>query len=209
MLTAQATVHTTRAPRYLRQLCGHAAQMRHHMPAVPSVHGGSAPATPKVRRAESTENEGTIAFDAGACHLRATGDALLLRLEAPDVHSLRLLREGLTTRLEKIGRRDGLTVEWRRPGPPAVPQETVTEPARPEAVPSRRGRLQVVGLVVVGLLVVAVHLGLGGALLESSQWAPWAADIVLAAVVLKLLAIAGHIALGRWAVRRRRTSRAG
>ncbi|HET6635677.1 MAG TPA: DUF2218 domain-containing protein [Streptomyces sp.] len=202
MLTAEATVPTTRAHRYLNQLCRHAVQMRHHMPTTPTAHGDTQ-TVPKVRRAESSETEGTIEFDAGTCHLRATQDALLLRLEAQDDHGLRLLRDGLTTRLEKIGRRDSLTVDWQGSDPQAMSRETTTR------TPSRRGRGQVIGLVAVGILVVAVHLGLGGALLESSQWAGWAADLVLAVVVLKLLVIAGHVVLGRWALRRRRSSRVG
>ncbi|MBO0515650.1 DUF2218 domain-containing protein [Streptomyces beijiangensis] len=66
----------------------------------------------------------------------------------------------------------------------------------------RRTRLRTTGYIVVGALVVAVHLGLGGAAMEASAWTGWAANIVLAAVLVKI------IAFGYFAARRMRGRRA-
>lgn len=209
MLTAEATVRTERASRYLTQLCRHADHMRHRMPDALRPNGSTA-APPRVLHAEATDTEGTIAFDAGRCTLRATRDTLLVRIEAPDHQGRQRIQDGLTDRLEKIGRRDGVQVDWQPSDTPAAPSAPTDTPAAPaqQRPPRRRARGQVLTLAAVGVLVIALHLGLGGALLESAPWAGWAADLVLAAVALKLLAIAAHILLGRWAIRRRKTSKA-
>ncbi|PBC92795.1 hypothetical protein BX281_0504 [Streptomyces sp. Ag82_O1-15] len=67
---------------------------------------------------------------------------------------------------------------------------------------SRRTRYRTTGFIVVGALVVAVHLGLGGAVMAASAWAGWAANIVLAAVLVKMVAV------GCFAARRMRGRRA-
>jgi hypothetical protein len=59
------------------------------------------------------------------------------------------------------------------------------------------------GLVAAGALVVAVHLGLGGAVLETAPWTGWAANVVLAAVLIKVIAV------GFLAARRRRGRSSG
>ncbi len=61
---------------------------------------------------------------------------------------------------------------------------------------------------MIAALVVAVHLGVGGDALAASRWTGWAADVVLAVVVVKLIVIAGHIVLGCLAIRRRNASKA-
>jgi hypothetical protein len=63
---------------------------------------------------------------------------------------------------------------------------------------ARRDRRRTIVLAVVGVLAVAVHLGLGGAVLANSRWTGGAADIALAIVLGKVLVMA----LGRVAIRR-------
>lgn len=63
------------------------------------------------------------------------------------------------------------------------------------AVPDR-GHLRTIGLTAVAALVIAVHLGLGGALLARSRWMGWAAAIVLLLVLVKLFAL-GYVAVHR------------
>jgi ketosteroid isomerase-like protein len=57
-----------------------------------------------------------------------------------------------------------------------------------------------IGLTVIAALAVAVHLGVGGAVLAGSRWTGWAADAVLAGVALKLAGL-GWVA-GRGGTRR-------
>ena len=116
MPTAEARVSTDRAGRYLIQLCEHTARISTHGRG----HGG--PHT-ILRHAEHTGTEGIIDFDGGRCTLRVTADELVLLAEADDRQRLRLVQDAITARLQKIGRRDQLTVSWRDlPGwvPPGV-----------------------------------------------------------------------------------------
>jgi hypothetical protein len=64
-----------------------------------------------------------------------------------------------------------------------------------------RNRRWAVGLAAAAVLAIAVHLGLGGALLAAPSWTGPAADVVLALVVLKVIALT-VIALRRRAHRR-------
>jgi hypothetical protein len=47
--------------------------------------------------------------------VRAHADVLTVRAEAPNLENLRQIQTLLTERLEKIGRRDHLTVNWQPP----------------------------------------------------------------------------------------------
>ncbi|WP_037577387.1 DUF2218 domain-containing protein [Phaeacidiphilus oryzae] len=131
MPSAQARVATTRADRYLRQLCEHAGRMGHpsgHLGALLGHASGEAHRTPgrlrgaampKVLRAESPAAgaddtpEGLIEFDSGRCRLRAEPDLLLLTVDAGDASQLARITDALAARLERIGRRAGLAVTWR------------------------------------------------------------------------------------------------
>src|SRR5690242_8130763 len=108
-----ASVATTRAGRYLAQLCEHTGRLS----TLPIHHGTS----PMPQHAEWSGSDGVLDFGQGRCTLHATSDGLLLRAEAEDQHQLRRIQEALTARLERIGRRDRLTVTWQptRPGGPA------------------------------------------------------------------------------------------
>ncbi len=54
---------------------------------------------------------------------------------------------------------------------------------------TRRPSRRTIILAVVGVLALAVHLGLGGLMLANSGWTSTAADIVLAIVAGKVLLI--------------------
>ncbi|MEZ0115520.1 hypothetical protein ABH920_009559 [Catenulispora sp. EB89] len=96
MPTMEARVPTDRAARYLQQLCSHAGRMH---------HGGP--------RAEATsDTTGRITRGAAVCDLTAAPDALVLRVTGDDEQQLKALQEAVTRTLERVGRRDGLTVFW-------------------------------------------------------------------------------------------------
>jgi hypothetical protein len=109
MINAEGRVLTRRADRYLDQLCRHLGQMRHMRHRMMDRHAGM----PEVRGVEHAGSRGEIRFADGAWTLTATPEALLLRVDAVDEQALRQLRDGITARVEKIGRRDRLTVAWQ------------------------------------------------------------------------------------------------
>lgn len=159
---------------------------------------------PAVEDVDYSDTYGVIRFAGGRFTLQATSDTLRLRLEADDEDTLQRLQSGITARLEKIARRDGLTVTWQRcptsPGPPGEADGPASAAGTRTA--KRPGRGRTVGLMAVGAVVVVVHLGLGGAALASSTWAGWAVNAVLAIIVLKVVFVAVPVVLGRFAVRR-------
>lgn len=67
---------------------------------------------------------------------------------------------------------------------------------------TRRGRVTTIALIVVGVLIVAAHIGLGGTALATSAWTAWATNIFLVVVLVKVLIVAGHLVLGRAVLRR-------
>jgi hypothetical protein len=189
MLIAEAHVETDRASRYLVQLCRHASEMSRHGSSGPPNRRGHVP--PEVQHVEWSDSHGVISLGLGRCSVEATPDVLALRLEAADEEALKRLQAAVARRLETIGRREGLKVTWQRPGVPGA------EPAPVGGSGRRRGRVTTVALVVVGALIVAVHLGLGGHALASSAWTAWATNIFLVVVLVKVLIVAGHVVLGR------------
>jgi hypothetical protein len=205
MLVAEALVPTDRASRYLVQLCRHAnhmSRMRHQSPT--RDDGGSMP--PEVERVDYSDADGVVRFAEGQWFLRATADTLTLRVEAADDDTLRRLQDGIADRLEKIGRRDQVTVAWHRPEtPPALPGDKApsAKPAAETGTGKRRwrGRLGAIGVGTGGALVVALHLGLGGAVLAAAPWIGWTSDILGVIILVKVVVIAGHVVLGRFALR--------
>jgi hypothetical protein len=121
MPTAEADIKTEHAARYLERVCGHAGKMgaaSHrlgHRP--PSPARGDGP--PEVRHVECSGTEGTVSLNCGRWTMRALPGLLAVRAEAADEQSLRRIQDLLTVRLQKFGRREHLTVNWR-PGAAAA-----------------------------------------------------------------------------------------
>lgn len=109
MPTACSDISTDRADRYLVQLCEHLSRIGHH-----AQHGSTpdAAAPPRVQGVEWTDTHGVIRFAAGQCTLEASEHGLTITLAADDDQELSRMQELFATRLETIGRRDGLTVAW-------------------------------------------------------------------------------------------------
>jgi hypothetical protein len=124
MLTAEATVNTEHPNRYLVQLGTHASKMSQHLPHRPRSHArGDEP--PEMQHAEWTDTSGVVTLSWGQWTMHATPGTLTLRLEASSEENLRRIQDLVTARLEKVGRRDHLTVNWHRtPAPAAGPGET-------------------------------------------------------------------------------------
>ena len=119
MLTAEATVETEHPSRYLVQLGQHAGKMGGHLRHRPLSHDGGAE-PPEIRHAEWSETDGIVTLDLGRWTMHATPGELRLRAEADSEENLRRIQDLLTTRLEKIGRRDRLRVNWQVGVAPAV-----------------------------------------------------------------------------------------
>jgi hypothetical protein len=116
MPNAEADIQTDHAARYLARLCGHAGKMGtaghrlgHRRPGRARGH-----APPEVRLVDCSGTEGTISLDWGQWTMRALPGLLAIRAEAADEENLRRIQDLLTTRLENLGRREHLTVTWRR-----------------------------------------------------------------------------------------------
>jgi hypothetical protein len=121
MLTAEAVIRTDHPERYLARLGEHAAKMGRHQGPWARAHG-SGHAPPEVRHAEWTTASGTVQLDWGGWTMQAEPGTLRLRAEATDEAGLRRIQDMLTTRLEKFGRREQLTVSWQPPAPPGTGQ---------------------------------------------------------------------------------------
>lgn len=208
MPTAEAHIPTERASRYLVQFCRHLGQMSRMRHQPPARHGGGG-MPPTVQDVDYSDTYGVIRFDEGQFTLQATSATLTLRVNADDEDTLQRLQNGITARLEKIGRRDQLTVTWQPcQTPPGSPSEGAGSASAPETGTIKRpGRGRTIGLMSVVAVVVAVHLGLGGAALTASTWTGWAVNAVVAITLLKVVFVAGHVFLGRFAIRRGKSFR--
>jgi hypothetical protein len=190
MPVAHAVVETARASRYLVQLCRHAGHTGCHPPAAPGRRRGPGV---EVEHVEWSDTHGVIRLTGGEITVRATPDALVLRAESADEDGVRRIQELLTRRVEDFGRRDLLRVGW------VVGEPAAAGPGGSVPVPGRRHGRAIVA-VVAGVLLVALHLGVGGALLTGSPWTRGVAEVVLALAVAKLLVVAVVV------LRRRRRS---
>jgi hypothetical protein len=201
MLTAEGRVETERASRYLDQLCRHAQQMGSHPHYRPGAHGsGDTHRPPEVHHVERSDTDGTVRLSLGQWTLRATPDALVLRIEADSEANLRRMRELITSRVEKIGRRDHLTVAWQqREAPAALPgtdeQTGAPHPKLHGHAGGTTNRWTLRAVVGVVALMAVAHLVLGGSVLAAWKWLGWGAGAVVAAVLLaKVIAMAGFVA---------------
>lgn len=209
MPVAEARVSTSRASRYVKQLCRHADQMR-RMRHNPSGGDTASPARPAVNHVDYSDSAAAVQFADGRLTMHATADTLTLRVEAADDAALQRLQDGVAARLQTIGRRDQLTTIWhpleRTTVPPGDVEHDAGLPAEPGS--GKRGwprRLTVLGLIAVGALIVAVHLGIGGAAVAALPWTGWVGGSLLVIILAKLVFIASHFMLGRFAFRRGRT----
>ena len=95
MIQSEAHVSTTRASRYLGQLCKH---FEHRIPAT------------------YTHDHGRLEFPSGVCHLDAQEDALILRAESQDEEQLGQLENVVARHLERFAFRDKPEIRWTRGG---------------------------------------------------------------------------------------------
>jgi hypothetical protein len=122
MPTAEADIRTRHATRYLTRLCSHAGKMGTagarlgHRPRS-HARGGT---PPEVRHVEYSGTEGTVSLNWGRWTMQASPGLLTVRAEAADEDSLRRIQDLLAARLQRFGRREGLTVNWRPPDPAAA-----------------------------------------------------------------------------------------
>ncbi|WP_067016453.1 DUF2218 domain-containing protein [Streptomyces dysideae] len=184
MLTAEAHVETERPGRYLVQLCKHFSNKGRHLSHLP------AGIRPDRIHVEWTDTHGTARLPWGLCTLRATPGTLTLRIEAPDEENLQRLQDLVTTHLGRFSRRDPLTVNWQRSG------ATDAQPAEPVTRRRRHGGRTGLAVAAAVLVMVAVHLELGGAVLADTPWTGWAVGFVVTAVLVKV-GIVASLALRR------------
>ena len=117
-VTAEAVIQTPHASRYIARLCRHATQMSAHASQI-SRHQRHRDADdagpPEIQHAEWTAATGTVTLNWGQWALHADPGTLTIRAEADSAASLRRIQDLLTTRLEKIGKREHLTLTWQPP----------------------------------------------------------------------------------------------
>jgi hypothetical protein len=119
MLTAEARVQTEHPSRYLTQLCQHVSKMGGHLRHRPRSHDSDG-GPPEIRHAECSETDGIVTLDVGQWTMHASPGALRICAEADSEENLRRIQDLVTARLEKIGRRDRLTVNWQAAETPTV-----------------------------------------------------------------------------------------
>ena len=120
MPTAEAHIDTAHADRYLTQLCDHLERLRRGaIPARPHPGGPSGDhdpdshnAPPGAQHVQRAGRRGEIVFDWGRCILIASDDALIVQAEAGDEAALTRAKALIGHRIETIGRREHLIVNW-------------------------------------------------------------------------------------------------
>ena len=110
--TAFGTVPTDSPDRYLRQLTDHVGAIAVRPSAAGDAHQGHVESRHALAVTRS-ERTATVTSSTGTCALIVVSSGLRLELSAASAEGLDALRALLTHRLETIGRRDGLTVQWR------------------------------------------------------------------------------------------------
>jgi hypothetical protein len=80
--TGNGRAETSRADRYLAQLCEHLEHMRRG--AGPDHQPGGHAGQPDVQRVQRAQDNSVIVFDWGTITLRASPDALAVQIEAAD-----------------------------------------------------------------------------------------------------------------------------
>ncbi|MFL6124890.1 DUF2218 domain-containing protein [Actinophytocola sp.] len=110
MLTAETTIQTANASRYLVQQCQHATKIGHRLR---HLHTRAAHERPEVLDADWSDTHGTITLSWGRCVLDAGPTTLTVRVEAADEENLHRVQAIIAADLERFGRPEGVTVVWR------------------------------------------------------------------------------------------------
>jgi hypothetical protein len=116
MPSSLARIETPRAGRYLAQLCEHLDHVRQGSPHARSTSAHSGP--PQVLEINRTDDHAVIAFAWGTCTLEATGVALVVRIDAEDGPALGQAENLIGHRIDTIGSRERLIVDWQPMPPP-------------------------------------------------------------------------------------------
>lgn len=111
MLTAETTIQTTNASRYLVQLCEHATKVGH---GLRHLHTRMSHARPEVLAVDWSDTHGILTLSWGRCVLDADPTTLTVRVEADSEENLRRVQDLVAADLERFGRRDQLSVTWQQ-----------------------------------------------------------------------------------------------
>lgn len=176
--------------------------MRHQ----PSSYHGGGPMPPGVGHVEYSDTVGTVRFADGVLSLKASADTLTLRIAAEDEDGRRRLQDGIAARLRTICRRDRVTLTWRQVESPADPTEVIAHgtdasPGLARGKVRWRGRFGTLALLGAGALILALHLGVGGAALAALAWTGWVGNMLLVVVLGAVGVIGAHVILGSAAYR--------
>lgn len=90
---SEGITETSRAPRYLAQLCKHMSNRGMHVETTADTYGFAD-------------------FGFGTCTLQAHPQHLIITLEVRDPVVLKRAQQALTRDIERFGRRDGLSINW-------------------------------------------------------------------------------------------------
>lgn len=115
-VTAHARMATTRAQRYLEQFCRHAEQVHRIDPSPTSAGIDRHPHEPDSGRHVTVHRDGPVAifdFAHARCTLDARDDALLLRVDADDIDTMRQIQALLAADLGRFAHREQPTITWR------------------------------------------------------------------------------------------------
>jgi hypothetical protein len=114
MPSVEARLTTDRPSRYLQQFCRHAAAMSDG----PSLSHRNLTHTPEPSvlsaQAEWSDTRGVVIFTpSGRCTLTTGAGVLIVRIDAADANSLRLIERVVSDDFARFGQRDGLQISWR------------------------------------------------------------------------------------------------
>lgn len=207
MLIVEASVATPNAGRYVTQLGKHAAAMADGRGHRIRMHGGGNPLAAgevTLRVDQSPDHTVLTLAPWGRCTATVTDEGFVLRVDAEDEQSLQRIQQVVTRDIERFGRREQIALSWRRLDTP----DTLSPPPPPPPPPpptSRSGRVRV-ALTATGLgavlVMLVVHLGLGGAI--AAGWAGMGWTAVGGLTVGGLALLLTHLVVPAAAVRLRR-----
>ena len=121
MPTANATITTTKASQYLIAVCRHGSRINHRIIA---RHDGDPADRPQVRHVEWTDSDGTLELSWARCVFHAGPHELTVRVVADNDEHLAQVQEIIARDLERYGRSENLTIDWRRqPAPGTTPTD--------------------------------------------------------------------------------------